>query len=484
MAAHTNPYLNSRLINICRWSGCPEVENLVLAVENSLKRTTAFRLTPRRREHIRTIVLDLYHRHLEEPAGYIAYSRDTNFYTIPARYNPRKIGYGPTIAVVDALASANLIDGKHGFRDPRTGRSFRARMKATSKLVQLIERDCHVDGSMLDVDPHAETVILRDSNKKDIDYQEDKRTHSMRGDLKKYNQKLRKTCIDINLDGYTNAERINLGNKFVRRVFNNSSFNEGGRFYGGWWQSASKELRPRIQIQGKPGIEFDFSGMQIVLAYGLEGIDYFSTGLGDPYQTNKIGPQDRKLMKKVSLVALNARTQQEARGAIQVEVNKGDLALPLGMTVMDVLQEFEVKHKRIKKYFYAGQATRFQNLDSLVAERIVNYMTQTENMPVLVIHDSFIVANRDEHILMQVMVKALNDTLKAQASTANIDPKIDRVAWFKPGSEGLVPLDVAKLLRALDNPLDRRWEEWHRTKRQGFVIHDPRGAVGDSPRDQ
>ena len=99
MAAHANPYQNSRLIDICRWSGCPEVGKLVLAVEDKLKRMSSFRPNTRRQEHIRTFVLDLYHRLLEDPSGYIAYSRDRSFYTIPARYNPRKIGYGPTIAV-------------------------------------------------------------------------------------------------------------------------------------------------------------------------------------------------------------------------------------------------------------------------------------------------------------------------------------------------------------------------------------------------
>ena len=27
-----------------------------------------------------------------------------------------------------------------------------------------------------------------------------------------------------------------ISNKFVRRIFNNGTFEEGGRFYGGWWQ--------------------------------------------------------------------------------------------------------------------------------------------------------------------------------------------------------------------------------------------------------
>ena len=471
MAAHPNPYQNSRPINICRWSGCPEVGKLVLAVEDKLKRISGFRPTARRQEHIRTIVLDLYHRHLEDSTGYLAYSRDRNFYTIPARYNPRKIGYGPTIAVVDALTSARLIEGKPGFRDPRTGISFRARMRATPKLIKLIESDCNVDGSMIDVDPNAETVILRDVNKKPIDYRETRRTRSMRKDLVKYNEKLRNTHIDITLGGYSTAINIDLGNKFVRRIFNNSSFKEGGRFYGGWWQYVPKELRQPIEIQNKPVVEYDFSGMQVILTYGLEGIDYFATGVGDPYQTRTIGNEHRDLMKKVSIVSLNAGSRHEARGAIQDDVNKGKLTLPTGLTVDDVLREFEAKHSRITKYFYAGQATRFQNLDSLVAEKIVNYMTQTENVPVLVIHDSFLVARSDAPVLRQTMVGALNKTLTEHGGKEVINPTIKEISWVKPRPKGAV--DMGLVDKLLGDRLDERRHEWRRTKRQGFVIYDP-----------
>ena len=42
--------------------------------------------------------------------------------------------------------------------------------------------------------------------------------------------------------------------KFVRRIFNNSSFADGGRFYGGWWQRIDGEHRKNIRMPSRLGV--------------------------------------------------------------------------------------------------------------------------------------------------------------------------------------------------------------------------------------
>ena len=42
---------------------------------------------------------------------------------------------------------------------------------------------------------------------------------------------------------------IDFTKRMLYRPFNNGSFEEGGRFYGGWWQSVPKEFRPSITIR-------------------------------------------------------------------------------------------------------------------------------------------------------------------------------------------------------------------------------------------
>ena len=64
----------------------------------------------------------------------------------------------------------------------------------------------------------------------------------------------------------------------VRRVFNRSSFDHGGRFYGAWWQACPKVWRREIFINDAPTIEQDYSSLHIALLYSRRGVDYFKTG--------------------------------------------------------------------------------------------------------------------------------------------------------------------------------------------------------------
>ena len=42
-----------------------------------------------------------------------------------------------------------------------------------------------------------------------------------------------------------------LSKRSLYRVFNDTEFQTGGRFYGGWWQEIPSKYRDRITIDGK-----------------------------------------------------------------------------------------------------------------------------------------------------------------------------------------------------------------------------------------
>ena len=74
--------------------------------------------------------------------------------------------------------------------------------------------------------------------------------------------------------------------KFVRRVFNNSTFDEGGRFYDGWWQRIDGKIRKDIRINNIATVEIDYSAIHVIMLYALMGIDYWSNFTKDPYDIN------------------------------------------------------------------------------------------------------------------------------------------------------------------------------------------------------
>ena len=72
--------------------------------------------------------------------------------------------------------------------------------------------------------------------------------------------------------------------KFTTRQIANSSWKQGGRFYGGWWQRIPAEYRPQIRINNTPTTEIDYSAHHPVLLYAQKGINYWKDIGGDLYE--------------------------------------------------------------------------------------------------------------------------------------------------------------------------------------------------------
>jgi len=463
----------SRPLDLTRWSEDQPVIDAVDALVGELRSLAAIRrMTEPRKRAVRVVILNLYLRRLEDPPGLVSYSRNKSDYNIPARYNPAEIGFHPVISIIDGLTDLGYVaQVSKGFYSRTGGRSRKPRMRATQKLRDSLEKTYGIDGSMIDVHSRSETVILRDKQKKDVSYKDSRLTRYRRDLLQDYYRLLRNKYIDIDLQGHSDHVRINLANKFVRTIFNNRSFNQGGRFYGGWWQIVPKELRTRILIKTKPTVELDFSGNQLMMAYAECGIDYFSTGKGDPYILSNYGSQHRELFKKVMIVALNSSSRRSTKAAIRNQINKGKFSLPSGRSVEDILKDFESFHSDILSQFFSGRSGHFQFLDSEVTARVIDHMTRTEDDVVLCLHDSFIFVEDKENAVRRMMAEALEDVLIEHSALPAVTPKIQNTAFWidrktrDPKSVYLV--DFAKGENV------QRWADWRQSRRQGVLVYEP-----------
>ena len=160
------------------------------------------------------------------------------------------------------------------------------RIKATPTLIKLFEA---ANVRREDVSRHKdwEVIQLKGSDKKLIDYEDTLSTRRMRDFVKAYNQLLSKTDISCSsfAEGFIvleNGQTQHIGpqHKQVHRVFNNGSFNQGGRFYRGWWQNVPSEYRKYITIDEKRTAEFDFSQLNPHLLYHS---NYKELGSEDAY---------------------------------------------------------------------------------------------------------------------------------------------------------------------------------------------------------
>ena len=89
----------------------------------------------------------------------------------------------------------------------------------------------------------------------------------MRDKLFAYNNLLLQTRIKLKrnkkVNGYLELHPANFKNIEYYRIFNDSSFERGGRFYGPWWVTLNKDIRRRITLNDEKTEELDYSTISV-----------------------------------------------------------------------------------------------------------------------------------------------------------------------------------------------------------------------------
>jgi hypothetical protein len=189
--------------------------------------------------------------------------------------------------------------------------------------------------------------------------------------------------------------------KQLHRVFTDN-LKLGGRYYGASWQMFSENLRKHLFINGYPVVEWDFSGLHLRMLYHLEGMDY----KGDPYGFGS--RQERPYLKLVSLLMINKKTRQGLLRAMKKTFAANQLDIPPDEQIERMVARFNTAHDQINRYFCSDIGLRLQYLDSQITSDILDYFLE-KGIPVLPIHDSYIVAEQYEDELYEVMKEKYRD---------------------------------------------------------------------------
>ena len=269
------------------------------------------------------------------------------------------------------------------------------------RVTQKIKRKDTKTGKMVDV------KVL-------VNYEDSDLTNLFRSNLAKINKVLEANWIDLEMsdDEITDMQifmqndpededtppSISFNARALHRVFNDTDFNLGGRFYGGWWQGIPSKFRKRILINGKRTCEVDYSTYHPTMLYLQEGL----TPPEDPYSAvvrrlacpnEELG---RKGIKQVFNAMLNAK---QPMNQPPKHFDPKKYGLGSWKQASDaVLKE----HKLIAHQFYSGVGLELQRLDSDIAELIMLHFADM-NIPVLPVHDSFIVHSGYEIALIEQM---------------------------------------------------------------------------------
>jgi hypothetical protein len=431
-------YNHSRPLDVHRWSNFPEVNTFIDELYNNHIKDISENARIQKK-HLKLVLLDLFIAWIDDPELNIgvhmhegAYSDGTIFNIGKSRYNELNIKVS-TIKVIHRLRDLGFIGFKKGYEGSVEYAPRLSRIWATDKLISLFKEATF---SYFDINysKDREVVILRNEDKQDIEYDDSKPIQEMRDLLRDYNALLNTTFIDIpeldipriELEEKKQRRRrnkpifVNISHhdKFTRRIFNNSSFEEGGRFYGGWWQRIDESQRSRIRLNNLPIIEIDYSALHVVLAYTEIKEDYWKLTDKDPYRVPIDGINNpehiRDINKLFFLLSLNASNEISLYKAFRSELDYKEYPYKFPDKVLaKLLKDITLLHPKIAHLICSGAGLRLMSLDSKMVEFIIREFVKT-NTPILTVHDSFVVPFGQEDRLNSLMKEAFITVTKQE----------------------------------------------------------------------
>ena len=372
---------------------------------------------------VRSILEGLWRNYLSFPPNESSINLRNGYYSELPRYRDAKLTYRQVKAAFDGMIKCRFIEvTTAGYYLREAGRGGLTKFISTDKLLERFENLEGHPAFVLKPDLDAETIILRkkmDGKNVDIDYEDTPKTERFRSDLKTINECFLNHWTDLRIKDTEvtklaerikqddNKEPVDLSRRTLTRIFTNGSFEEGGRFYRGWWQNVPSEYRKHITIDMKQTIEYDFSQLNphmLYFAYNKE------LGSEDAYDRVLDG-EHRDLVKS----AFNAM--------IQASTNLRNCPSDIDPSIADMswgeLRDRIIEaHKPIEHLFFCGTGNKMQFEDSCICEGVMLHFAAMD-APALPVHDSFIMHHGYGGELEEAMRRKFYDRFGGDIPTSN-----------------------------------------------------------------
>jgi hypothetical protein len=224
---------------------------------------------------------------------------------------------------------------------------------------------------------------------------------------RRYNTKKRRK-VPFRLSDFGISKMIiEAGFEDLHRTFNKESFDLGGRFYGAFHLNLERNIRKNhTLINGNRTVELDYSALHPRMCYHKIDKDYRE----DPYWAacKTDSETERKMFKKVQLAVINAENVAQAIKGIRHDFykrkEKYDIEDVKDQTILKLIDRFKNAHTPIERFLTSGAGLHLQNLDSIITDNILWYFLN-QGIPVLPVHDSYIVEECYKGILEEKMVE-------------------------------------------------------------------------------
>ena len=242
--------------------------------------------------------------------------------------------------------------------------------------------------------------------KTEVEVKNSRRTYQVFKRIENYNKLLLNSDIVPGKMDFTTEKKTSFENRTYTRRFVKSNLQLGGRFYGPYWQTLPKKYRKLIKINGEEVVELDYNAMHLHLLYSK-----LNKSLYDYYPFNKdpyaIPEYNRKIVKLVFTACINencTRKNINHVGGQQVSEGLPDL-FEEGLPYREMVDSLGKNHPEVAPLFYSEIGYEISYMESRVTDYIVTVLTK-HKIPVLSIHDSFVVVKSKVSFLRTIMQEA------------------------------------------------------------------------------
>ena len=381
---------------------CPLIDELLKQLKDYLQLKRFHR--SKYQTVVSVLLANIVDKLVKQEYSYLAISFNANQYKTN-RYNPNAVGYDVLQSTVRFLLSEGWLKKHKGFYDRRTkdNESRNSRIQPTAKLLGVIH-SYRMQNVQTTVHPDKETILLKDEHGDLMDYPDSPLINQMRVNLKLINDQIARSWCDLYITDsdfedlqtylkvHDDKQPVDFSEQSLVRIFNNRSFDYGGRFYRGWWQHLPNnetkgiglKLRNYIRIDDSYTREYDYKALHPNLLYLRAGL---SMPIDDPYTIDGYEQYRKALFKPIFNAILNAKHRQSF-------INKSGLRREVFQagfegSLEDIVLLLEKKHEAIKQYFFSGIGLELQREDSDLLEAVMLNCIK-DDITVLPIHDSII----------------------------------------------------------------------------------------------
>lgn len=358
----------------------------------------------------------------------IIITRDENDFSRPLIYNgrkvSRKVSYSYTMAFFAWMHREGYVISEIGYIGGWVKGDDSVGWKPTVvKQSKLLISDTVINDyrstikTKKDVDPVGNVIRIKDKDKKLT-------TKRLEADQKR----LCRLLQDYNVQ--SKDFDIRAGDKTfdiqVVKVYNNSSFDKGGRTYVVGKDSCvlKKENRRVLTFNNEPTVECDFKSLHPRLVATIVGTHIPLNH--DPYGLDVHGYDPvalRTICKLIVLCIFNAKDMYSAMKAVNNELNNtnhvdengNDVGLVTYWKENKLVPEFlELKYlcnkllehnPYMREYAFTGCGLDLQNLDSRIMDIVIEHFTFKGEF-ILPVHDSIVVRESLKDEAIEVMTKA------------------------------------------------------------------------------